>query len=46
MLNKQAHFFSALIKSFAEHPELEVAKDGHLYRCWFPLGDSIPRKAS
>jgi hypothetical protein len=22
MLNKQAHFFSALIKSFAEHPEL------------------------
>jgi len=33
-------------KCFTEHPELEVAKDGHLYRCWFPLGDSIPRKVS
>ncbi len=33
-------------KCFAEHPELEEAKDGHLYRCWFPLGDSIPRKVS
>ena len=33
-------------KCFTEHPELEVAKDGHLYRCWFPLGDSIQRKVS
>jgi oligopeptide/dipeptide ABC transporter ATP-binding protein len=33
-------------KCFTDHPELEKAKDGHLYRCWFPLGDSIPRKAS
>jgi oligopeptide/dipeptide ABC transporter ATP-binding protein len=33
-------------KCFSEHPELEAAKDGHLYRCWFPLGDSIQRKVS
>jgi oligopeptide/dipeptide ABC transporter ATP-binding protein len=33
-------------KCFTEHPELEAAKDGHLYRCWFPLGDSIQRKVS
>jgi oligopeptide/dipeptide ABC transporter ATP-binding protein len=33
-------------KCFTDHPELEKANDGHLYRCWFPLGDSIPRKAS
>ena len=33
-------------KCLTEHPELEMAKDGHLYRCWFPLGDSIPRKVS
>jgi oligopeptide/dipeptide ABC transporter ATP-binding protein len=36
----------ALDKCFTEHPELEAAKDGHLYRCWFPLGDSIQRKVS
>ena len=33
-------------KCFTDHPELEKANDGHLYRCWFPLGDSIPRKVS
>lgn len=33
-------------KCFTDHPELEAAKDGHLYRCWFPLGDSIQRKVS
>jgi oligopeptide/dipeptide ABC transporter ATP-binding protein len=33
-------------KCFTDHPELEKANDGHLYRCWFPLGESIPRKAS
>lgn len=33
-------------KCFSDHPELEAAKDGHLYRCWFPLGDSIQRKVS
>jgi len=33
-------------KCFTEHPELEVDKDGHLYRCWFPLGNSIQRKVS
>ena len=33
-------------KCFTEHPELEAAKDGHLYRCWFPLGNSIQRKVS
>jgi oligopeptide/dipeptide ABC transporter ATP-binding protein len=33
-------------KCFTEHPELEAAKDGHLYRCWFPLGDSTQRKVS
>jgi len=33
-------------KCFTDHPELEKAKDGHLYRCWFPLGDSIQRKVS
>jgi oligopeptide/dipeptide ABC transporter ATP-binding protein len=33
-------------KCFTEHPELEVNKDGHLYRCWFPLGNSIQRKVS
>lgn len=33
-------------KCFTDHPELEAAKDGHLYRCWFPLGDSIQRKVN
>jgi oligopeptide/dipeptide ABC transporter ATP-binding protein len=33
-------------KCFSDHPELEAAKDGHLYRCWFPLGDSIQRKVN
>ena len=33
-------------KCFTDHPELEKAKDGPLYRCWFPLGDSIQRKVS
>jgi len=33
-------------KCFTDHPELKAAKDGHLYRCWFPLGDSIQRKVS
>jgi len=33
-------------KCFSDHPQLEAAKDGHLYRCWFPLGDSIQRKVS
>jgi len=33
-------------KCFTDHPALEKAKDGHLYRCWFPLGDSIQRKVS
>jgi len=33
-------------KCFTDHPELGAAKDGHLYRCWFPLGDSIQRKVN
>jgi oligopeptide/dipeptide ABC transporter ATP-binding protein len=26
-----------------EHPELQDAGNGHLYRCWFPLGHTIVR---
>lgn len=33
-------------KCFSEHPELEKAENGHLYRCWFPLGNSIATKGS
>ena len=29
-----------------ERPELEDAGNGHLYRCWYPLGTTIARKPS
>jgi oligopeptide/dipeptide ABC transporter ATP-binding protein len=31
-------------KCTAEHPPLVDAGNGHLYRCWFPLGNTIARK--
>jgi len=31
-------------KCTAEHPPLVDAGDGHLYRCWYPLGHTIGRK--
>jgi oligopeptide/dipeptide ABC transporter ATP-binding protein len=31
-------------KCTAEHPPLVDAGDGHLYRCWYPLGHTIARK--
>ncbi len=30
-------------KCRTEHPELVDAGNGHLYRCWFPLGNTIAR---
>lgn len=33
-------------KCFSEHPELTQADNGHLYRCWFPLGSTIAKKGS
>jgi oligopeptide/dipeptide ABC transporter ATP-binding protein len=32
-------------KCTAEHPPLVDAGNGHLYRCWFPLGHTIARKS-
>jgi len=32
-------------KCTAEHPPLIDAGNGHLYRCWFPLGHTIARKS-
>jgi len=29
-----------------DRPELEDAGNGHLYRCWYPLGSTIARKSS
>ena len=34
----------AQAKCTAEHPPLVDAGNGHLYRCWFPLGNTIARK--
>jgi oligopeptide/dipeptide ABC transporter ATP-binding protein len=34
----------AQAKCHSDHPPLEDAGDGHLYRCWFPLGQTITRK--
>jgi oligopeptide/dipeptide ABC transporter ATP-binding protein len=31
-------------KCTAENPPLVDAGDGHLYRCWYPLGHTIARK--
>ncbi len=31
-------------KCTAEHPPLVDAGNGHLYRCWYPLGHTIARK--
>lgn len=31
-------------KCTAEHPPLVDAGNGHLYRCWFPLGNTIARR--
>ena len=27
-------------KCHKEHPELRIDPDGHLYRCWFPIGEA------
>jgi len=27
-------------KCHKEHPELKKDPDGHLYRCWFPIGEA------
>jgi oligopeptide/dipeptide ABC transporter ATP-binding protein len=32
-------------KCTAEHPPLVDAGNGHLYRCWYPLGHTIARKS-
>lgn len=32
-------------KCTTEHPPLVDAGNGHLYRCWFPLGHTIARKS-
>ena len=34
----------AQAKCTVEHPPLVDAGNGHLYRCWFPLGNTIARK--
>ena len=31
-------------KCHDEHPPLVDAGNGHLYRCWYPLGHTIGRK--
>ena len=31
-------------KCRTDHPPLEDAGNGHLYRCWYPLGSTIARK--
>jgi oligopeptide/dipeptide ABC transporter ATP-binding protein len=31
-------------KCRTDHPPLEDSGNGHLYRCWFPLGSTIARK--
>jgi oligopeptide/dipeptide ABC transporter ATP-binding protein len=31
-------------KCRTDHPPLDDAGNGHLYRCWFPLGTTIARK--
>ena len=28
-------------KCHKEHPELKQDSDGHIYRCWFPIGESL-----
>jgi peptide/nickel transport system ATP-binding protein len=32
-------------KCRTEHPPLEKAGDDHFFRCWYPLGDTIGRRA-